>query len=305
VRWRYGSGSYGPRTGRFDNPPHGASIYYFLKDKPAGEVKIEILDSQNRVVRTLSSIPREPDNSSDHQNPEDFKKAALKVDPGVQRAVWDLRYEGAKKIKNAKIDTGDPAQGPRVAPGAFTVRLMAGGKTLTSPIRIVPDPRGDLSQADLEAQTTFAVRVRDDISKVTGLVNDIRSVRDQLKARVAALEPRKSEPGVAELVKSAEAALAKAQTLEDKLHNPTAEVVYDILAMKGGTRLYSRLAPLQMWAVEAEGVPTTGMQQVLQAQEQELAALAGETQTFVTTDVAAINQRAAQLGMPFVIVGTR
>ena len=305
VRWRYGSASYGPRTGRFDNPPHGASIYYFLKDKPAGEVKIEILDSQNRVVRTLSSIPREPDNSSDHQNPEDFKKAALKVDPGVQRAVWDLRYEGAKKIKNAKIDTGDPAQGPRVAPGAFTVRLMTGGKTLTSPIRIVPDPRGDLPQADLEAQTTFAVRVRDDISKVTGLVNDIRSVRDQLKARVAALEPRKSEPGVAELVKSAEAALAKAQTLEDKLHNPTAEVVYDILAMKGGTRLYSRLAPLQMWAVEAEGVPTTGMQQVLQAQEQELAALAGETQTFVTTDVAAINQRAAQLGMPFVIVGTR
>src|SRR5262249_5495551 len=39
VRWRYGSEDYGPRTGRFDNPPQGASIYYFLKDKPAGEVK--------------------------------------------------------------------------------------------------------------------------------------------------------------------------------------------------------------------------------------------------------------------------
>src|SRR5204863_4917194 len=137
--------------------------------KPAGEVKLDILDSQNRVIRTFSSIPRQPDNSADNQDPDDLKKSALAVDPGVQRAVWDLRYEGAKKIKNAKIDTGDPAQGPRVAPGAFTVRLMAGGKTLTSPIRVAPDPRGDLSQADLEAQTTFAVRVRDDISKVTGL----------------------------------------------------------------------------------------------------------------------------------------
>src|SRR5207245_3122721 len=143
----------------------------------------------------------------------------------------------------------EPAQGPRVAAGAFTVRLAAGGKTLTSPVRVVPDPRGDLSQADLEAQTTFALRVRDDISKLTDLVNDIRSVRDQLKARVTALDARKSETGVADLVKSADAALARAQTLEDKLHNPSAEVVYDILAMRGGTRLYSRIAPLQMWEI--------------------------------------------------------
>ena len=99
--------------------------------------------------------------------------------------------------------------------------------------------------------------------------------------------------------------MTKADALEDKLHNPSAEVVYDILAMRGGTRLYSRLAPLQMWAVEAEGVPTAGMQQVLQEQEQELTALAGETQEFVARDVAAINQRASTLGLPFVIVGAR
>src|SRR5207302_11125798 len=99
ARWRYGSASYGPRTGRFDNPPHGASIYYYLKDKPTGEVKLAILDSQNRVIRRFSSIPRQLDNSADNQDPEDLKKSALAVDPGVQRAVWDLRYEAAKKIK--------------------------------------------------------------------------------------------------------------------------------------------------------------------------------------------------------------
>jgi len=305
ARWRYGSGSYGPRTGRFDNPPHGASIYYYLNDKPAGEVKLEILDSQNRVIRTLSSIPRQPDNSGDNQDPEELKKSALALDPGVQRAVWDLRYEGAKKIKDAKIDTGDPAQGPRVAPGTFSVRLTAGGKTLTSPVRVVSDPRGDLPQADLEAQTAFALRVRDDISKLTGLVNEIRSVRDQLKARVSSLDARRSEPAVADLIKSADAAIATSQALEDKLHNPTAEVVYDILAMRGGTRLYSRLAPLQMWAIEAEGPPTAGMQQVAQEQEQELTALADQTQKFLSGDVAAINQRAAQLGLPFVVIGAK
>jgi photosystem II stability/assembly factor-like uncharacterized protein len=303
ARWRYGSGSYGGRAGRFDNPPHGASVYYFLKDKAAGEVKIELLDSRNRVIRSFSSVPRELDNSADNQNPEDLKKAALSTEPGVQRAVWDLRYEGAKKIKNAKIDTGDPAEGPRVAPGTYTVKLTVDGNSQTSPLRVVADPRGDFAQADLEAQAAFGVRVRDDISKLTILVDDIRSVRDQLKARITALEPRKSESSVADLVKASQAAVAKADALEDKLHNPTAEVVYDILAMRGGTRLYSRLAPLQMWASEAEGVPTSAMEQVLQGQEQELTTLGSEAERFLTGDVAAINQRASQLGLPFVIVG--
>jgi hypothetical protein len=274
-----------------------------LKEKPAGDITIELLDSQNRVVRTLSSVPREPDNSADNQNLEELKKTALPVDPGVQRAVWDLRYEGARKIRNAKIDTGDPSDGPRVPPGTYTVRLTVAGKSETVPVHVVPDPRGDLSQADLEAQAAFALRVRDDVSKLTGLVNTIHSVKEQLQARIKALEPRQSESGVADLVKSAREALKTADALENRLHNPTAEVVYDILAMRGGTRLYSRLAPLQMWAIESEGLPTSGMQQVLQEEEQELTALAGETQQFVAKDVAAINQRASQLGLPFVIVG--
>ncbi len=305
IRWRYGSSNYGTRAGRFDNPPHGASIYYYLKEKPSGPVTIAIVDAQNNVVKTYTSVQKEPDNSEDNPDPEALKKAALPIDPGVQRAVWDLRYEGARKIRNAKIDTGDPAEGPRVAPGPFTVRLTVDGRTENAPLRVVADPRGDLSQADLEAQTAFALRVRDDISKLTDTVNQIRSVRDQLKARITTLEPRKSEAGVADLISSAQAAIAKSDALEDKLHNPTAEVTYDILAMRGGTRLYSRLAPLQMWASEAEGTPTAGMQQVLDQQEQELKTLTADADQFLSSDVSAINQRASQLGLPFVIVGTR
>jgi DNA-binding transcriptional MerR regulator len=144
--------------------------------------------------------------------------------------------------------------------------------------------------------------VRDDISRLTDLVNQLRSVRDQLKARSAALEPRKAEQSIADLIKTSDAAMKKADALEDKLHNPTAEVVYDILAMRGGTRLYSRLAPLQMWAVEDEGLPTLGMKTVLEEQEQELEALSAEVRRFITQDVAAVNQRAAQLGLAYVIV---
>ncbi|MDQ2913945.1 MAG: hypothetical protein M3T56_11900 [Chloroflexota bacterium] len=107
---------------------------------------------------------------------------------------------------------------------------------------------------------------------------------------------------MADLITSSDAAMKKAAALEDTLHNPTAEVVYDILAMRGGARLYSRLAPLQMWAIEAAGPPTAGMTQVLAEQEKELATLSAETQQFMSGDVAKINQRAAQMNVPFILV---
>jgi photosystem II stability/assembly factor-like uncharacterized protein len=299
IRWRYGSGSYGGRVGSFPNPPRGASVYYSLAGDDKNDVKLEILDAKNRVIRTMSSKAREAMGSEDNElKPE----AELSAKSGVQRAVWDLRYDGARKIKGGKIDTGDPEEGPRVAPGTYTIRITGAGQTLTAPIRVLADPRGDAPADDLAAQAALAVRVRDDISKVTDLVERVRTVRDQLKARNLALESRKDEERLAPLFKESEAAIARADVLDDKLENPTAEVVYDILAMRGGTRLYSRLAFLQMSVVEAEAAPTAGMMQVLVEEEKDLAALETETQQFITVDVAKINQRAAALNMPFVVV---
>jgi hypothetical protein len=216
--------------------------------------------------------------------------------------VWDLAWEGAATIKGGKLDTGDPTRGPRALPGAYTVRLTVDGRTFTAPLVVRPDPRGGPAHADLEAQLAYALRVRDDVSKLTALVNALRSVKGQLRARTAALEPRKNEPAIAELLKSADAIVKKADALEDKLHNPTAEVVYDILAMRGGTRLYSRLAPLQGWAIEADGPPTAGLTQVLDAQEKELSDLERETRNFLDEEVGTINGAAARLGLSFVIV---
>jgi len=302
VRWRRGDGNWGSESGSFSNPPRGGSIYYFLKEKPKGELKIEILDASNRVVRTLSSVPRESDKSDDEDDTEDLKKAALSVEPGLHRADWDLAWEGAKKIRGAKIDTGDPLRGPRAMPGTYTIRLSLDGRSQTTALKVSADPRGTVPQADLDAQLAFALRVRDSISRLTGLVNSLRSVKEQLTARAKALDGRKSEPEVAALLKLSDGVVKKADVLEDRLHNPKAEVTYDILAERGGTRLYSRLSPLQMWAIEGDGPPTRGMQQVLEEQEKELAVLERDTQALLSKDVSDINARATQLKLEFVIV---
>jgi hypothetical protein len=301
TRWRRGSESWASEFASFPNPPAGASIYYYLKDKAKGELKIEILDATNRLVKTLSSVPRASDGSDDEDDTEALKKAALPVTAGVQRAVWDLTWEGSKKIRGAKIDYGDPDEGPQAVPGKYIVRLTVDGTTLTSPLTLSPDPRGGISQADLEAQLAFSLRVRDTITKLTELVHSMRSVKSQLTAREEALAGRKSEAPIAELLKAGHAVIEKVDSLEARLHNPKAEVTYDILAERGGARLYSRLSPLLMWTTFGDAAPTQGMQDVLRDYEQELGPLERDVQAILSNEVAGINGRAKSLGVEFVI----
>jgi hypothetical protein len=57
-----------------------------------------------------------------------------------------------------------------------------------------------------------------------------------------------------------------------------------------------------MWAIEASGPPTAGMQAVLAEQEKELAAIDAELKALLAGDVAKLNQRAAQQGLGYVII---
>jgi hypothetical protein len=70
-------------------------------------------------------------------------------------------------------------------PGAYTVRLIAGSKTLSEFLTIVMDPRVKTSTADLERQFTVAKSVYDDIMQATAGMHEITLLRDQVKARAS------------------------------------------------------------------------------------------------------------------------
>ncbi len=92
----------------------------------------------------------------------------------------------------------------------------------------------------------------------------------------------------------------KLEAIEKKLHNPKAESSYDILAMKGGAMLYSRLSPLMDFVREGEGAPTQGMKEVHTAIRTDLDALESQWQAIVAGDLAQLNQTAQAQGMPVV-----
>lgn len=291
-RWYYAGSVRDAAAG--ENPPRGAVIAFSLKDKPKS-AEIKITDARGRVVRTLSSVAKSRINADDN---EEDPKPEIKLDPGFQRVTWDLRWEGAERIKNAKIDWGDPSNGPVALPGTYTIALTVDGKSASAPLTILPDPRSQVSAADLESQLAFALEVRDAFSRITTEVNRLRAIRDQLAARQPSL---RNVGTAATLLKGTEAAVARIEALENEIHNPKAEVVYDILAMKGGTKLYSRISPLLDFVTDGDGAPTEGMRQVFADQKRELDEWQGRVKQFISGDIGALNAQASQLGIGFVV----
>jgi photosystem II stability/assembly factor-like uncharacterized protein len=283
-----------------EDPPAGASIYYCLKEPAKEEVKIEILDAQGKLVRALSSRPEKPAGFGDDLNAaeEAAKKAALPNETGVNRGVWDLRHTAAKLIANAKIDMGNPARGPLVLPGVYTVRLTVDGVSETTQLKVEADPRERVSAAERQAQFALLSDARDSITRLTGIVNRLRSVRTQLAARNELL---KDNAKAKDLLERSAALVKKLDELESLLHNPKAEVVYDILAFQGGTKLYSRLVWLYEQANDGTGAPTQGVREVFADQKAELSRHGAEFKRLLDADLTSLNLEAKRLDFPVVL----
>jgi len=302
VRWRYASAPYGNQDGAGANPPQGALITYSLGAKPEGEVSLEILDSGGQLVRRLSSVLKPQYTAPDHPDwdPSSEPKPELKVEHGLNRAAWDLRYEGARRVPGARIDTGDPGPGPLVPPGDYTVRLTVAGRTLTQPLRVEPDPRTTAAAADLDAQHKFALDLRDRMSRIAGMVESIRTVRDQITERNRLLA---GVPAAARVVELGGRIVKGLNEVERAIHNPDAEIDYDILAGRdGGTKLYSKLAWLYWGADDHDGPPTQGMREVAAELAAALASEEMKLDALLKDDLTALNALARGSGVPFVVV---
>ena len=277
-----------------ENPPRGASIDYFLAKKPKDDLVLEVFDAAGKLVRKMSGKKEEPEQPEDTPDApwSAYKPTTLSDDPGLQRVVWDLRYDGPKIIPGAKNDAGTPHEGPLALPGTYTLKLHVDGKVLERTVEVVLDPRVKLPKALLEERHALTLQVHTEITKLSETVIALRSVRDQIKNRI------KLEPAASKWVKDAETVLPKLDALEELLHNPKAKVTYDILAMKGGAKLYSQLVPLYNTLMDSDAGLTQGIHEVYADNAKELKRLLGRWQELVTSDIARLNEKA----LPAIVV---
>ena len=299
VRWAtdYHWGS----QGKTANPPAGVSFAYWLGAKSDDAVTGEVLDESGRVIRKLSSVLRPLKYSVDDidQGLDEEPKPELTKEQGLNRATWDLRMDGAKRIA-AKVDAGNPELGPRVPPGRYTLKLTALGETREVPMVVSPDPRVATDAAGYAAKLAFTLEARDELDRAAALVEALHAIREQVtdvRNRVA-----KRDDG-APVRDAADVVLARCDAIEGELHNPKAEVVYDILSgREGGAKLYSQISPLYDWIQSADLPPTQGMRERLAFVTGELRRIEGEVAALRTGEVARFETAVAAAGLPRVIV---
>ncbi len=332
VRYRYHT-SLGERKplGAGQIPPSGAILHYYLKSKPKGDITLEILDDKDKRVTVLTS-KKEPEDKPDpgDYSSEKYKKPVLPVETGLHRLVWDLSYEGAEGIKGAKVDSGESKMGPLVNPGAYTLKLTVAGQTRTAKLEVLPDPRtispgvwartaaklagsdqpltpeailrrveAPVQAEDLKEQIELALKVRDALTSLARTVNQIRMVKGQLTARNDLL---KDDTRAKSLVRASRDMLARLDALEEKLHNRKAKIAYDILAQKGGARLYSQLVWLFEMMKDSDGAPTQGVREMFEEQSELLRKYQDEWRALAVKELAALNEQAKKLDVPAILV---
>ena len=281
------------------NPPAGAVIYYYLKDAPKAntEAKLEILDSSGKVIRKYSST--EYNTLEEPPDPDDKKpEKQLKPEAGLNRFVWDLRYEEARHVPGYFLyEYGSGARGPVAVPGHYQVRLTVGGQTETAGYDLKLDPRVHVSQEDLQAQFDLLLETRDELSRVYDAVNQMQDVRLQLSG----LKRRLPENASSKSITSAADELEKKLVgVRDQMINLDITANEDSLAYP--PQLDAKLAYLAMDAGSADSAPTDSEVRELQKLKRQSGELLARWDDLQRRDLADFQKLTAQGSLSTVVV---
>jgi len=225
------------------NPPYGAIIRYHLRTRPAPEtpVKVEILDGDNKVVRTLARTPREA---------------------GINTTSWDLGYEPARPRRAAAPTSGTEdfeesvarlfgaPSGPRALPGRYVVRLTVGSEVLEQPVNVRVDPTSNTTLDALKQQFVVANELRDLLSLANDTLRalDGRKAELEAKRRAALAIPEGSGAAAAKLLAGE---IAQVDTLLDILAKPATAPQWT-----GGPRISDRIGALLRNVGQGNSAPT-------------------------------------------------
>jgi photosystem II stability/assembly factor-like uncharacterized protein len=208
-----------PEMPHAPNPPYGALIYYHLSKPPAGEIKLQIFDSANKLVRTITST--QPAMYVRPPYPDYWlmpsSERALSTNVGTSRINWDLRYDdppGFNPDINNQMNSSPGSvtpgpHGPLALPGTYTLKLIVDGQTYSQPLILHNDPRIGESAAvmsSLRAQQKLAMFAVQGMKDSYAANEEVAAVRAQL----ATLMKTSLPPDVAAAATALDAKLATA-----------------------------------------------------------------------------------------------
>jgi hypothetical protein len=210
---------------------------------------------------------------------------------GLNRTTWSLDYPGPTSFPGMVL-WGATTSGPAAPPGTYQVRLTVDGKTQTQPLVVKRNPLRSTTDADLKEQFDLGIKIRDKASEANNAVILIRSLKQQVKDRLAkSTDPQLADAGgklTANLSAVEEAIYqVKNQSSQDPLNFPI--------------KINNRIASLLRAVNTGDGKPIASIDPIFRDLVGELKVQTDKLQQVLAADLPAFNTEAARLKLDPVV----
>lgn len=294
VRWSRGEGAEPIYT--VPNAPDGVVIDYSVdkaikavKHDKHGAVTLTVRDSAGKLIATRYTNAK----------------------PGVNRYVWNMRYDGATQLDFDKPQSDDPdkdkdgnnSHGPMVLPGTYQVTVSADGHSASESVLVQADPNQKPAPQAEQVNLQHGLQARAQLSALNDILNRVTSMRATLKQ----FEDKAGDDS------RYASALAQAKKLDgelgsfrDSIYAPGVQhaVVEDEL--KQLTDLQGSMAAMAEGGFSSlEGqLPTPAMLEMEQQLGSEVSAKVDQFNALLAGDVTSYNHAAYAAGAPTLMTGT-
>jgi photosystem II stability/assembly factor-like uncharacterized protein len=290
------------------NPGNGVLVNYYLREKPGEKefLTVEFLEGDT-VLRSFTSEKKTregeeagasgaaPGGGGAGGPGDEEGEKPIEPKPGLNRLVWDMRIVKPSLLPRAII--WGNSQGPKVAPGTYTVRVKYAGQTLTEQFEVRPNPDAAATAEDLTKQYAFLRQAREGLSACHDGVQQIRDIKNQVKE----IGDRAEKLGKGKALKEKGKALSeKLAAIEKKLVNPDIQSNQDVLNFEPA--LDHQFAGIATVAASADAKPTDASPIYLKQIQGELAAVQAELKAVLDKDLADFNQEVRKQDVPPVVV---
>jgi hypothetical protein len=159
-------------------------LSFHLKSVPQGPVQLEILDSKGTLVRKLPNLTGRAglNRTSWDLRYEAPPLVALRTTPPENPHIWEEpRFQGQETRAITHWGLAQAEVGPIAAPGQYTVKMTVDGQSYTQPLTVLRTPDSHADDAALESSVRLQLKVREDITAVSNMTNQLEWMRRQLE----------------------------------------------------------------------------------------------------------------------------
>lgn len=279
-----GSGRQSATAGQ--NVASGVHFNVYLKEAvdDKNPVKLELTDAKGDVVTTFSSKPDKK-----------LKQKKLDLSPGMNQVNWDMRVAGADSFEEVVL-WGGGLQGPLVVSGVYTATLTQGENSESVEFEVRKDPRGSVTDDDLQAQFDFLIGVRDKLTETHKVITQLRAVKNQIEA----LSKRLEDDQYKAIRDQGKEINERLSAIEKKLYQTQNQSSQDPLNFP--IRLNNRLSSLVGVVSMGDNAPTRQSIEVRDLLLAQIDQLLVELKQILSKDVQDFNKKVSEANVPAIFV---